>query len=185
MKAISLLNFKQKIIYIFLALFILVIDQFTKKWAVSSLTYSEPSAFLPFFNFTLLYNYGAAFSFLSDAGGWQRWFFGVVALCVSVLLLVWIARLERNKKVELLGLAFILGGAIGNLYDRVLLGYVVDFIDWFYPTSQSCLPFFYARLDLQTCHWPAFNIADAAILLGVALLLFDTFFKKDDKQDNK
>ncbi len=185
MNAMSLLNFKQKAIYLFLALFILVVDQLTKNWAVSSLVYSEPSGFLPFFNFTLLYNYGAAFSFLDDAGGWQRWFFGVVAFFVSLLLLVWIVRLERNKKVELFGLAFILGGAIGNLYDRVLLGYVVDFIDWFYPASQSCLPFFYARLDLQTCHWPAFNIADASILLGVTLLLFDTFFKKDEKQDSK
>ncbi len=185
MNAVSLVNFKQKSIYFFLAICIFIVDQLTKKWAVSNLIESDPNVFLPFFNFTLLYNYGAAFSFLSDAGGWQRWFFGIVALAVSLLILVWIVRLERDKKVELLGLAFILGGAIGNLYDRVLLGKVVDFIDWFYPTSQSCLPFFYPRQDLQTCHWPAFNIADAAILLGVTLLLFDTFFKKDEKQDGK
>lgn len=185
MNAISFINLKQKAIYLIVALVVFLIDQLTKSWAVSSLNYSEPSSFLPFFNFTLLYNYGAAFSFLSDAGGWQRWFFGGVAAAISMLLLVWIARLDRYKKIELSALAFILGGAIGNLYDRVWLGYVVDFIDWFYPASDSCLPFFYARPDWQTCHWPAFNIADAAILLGVALLLFDAFFTKNDQQGDK
>ncbi len=93
--------------------------------------------------------------------------------------MVWIIRIERTKKLELSALTFVLGGAVGNLYDRVLLGYVVDFIDWFYPATQSCLPFFYARLELQTCHWPAFNIADACILIGVTALLVDTFLSKD------
>lgn len=175
----TLVNVKQKSPYLLAAVIIFVLDQISKNWAVSGLVYSEVNEFLPFFNFTLLHNYGAAFSFLNDAGGWQRWFFTIVATTISIVLVVWIIRLERTKKIELFGLAFVLGGAVGNLYDRVLLGYVVDFIDWFYPASQSCLPFFYARLDLQTCHWPAFNIADASILLGVLLLLIDTFFAKD------
>lgn len=164
---------------------VITLDQITKHWAVVSLQYGEPKAFLPYFNFTLLHNYGAAFSFLSDAGGWQRWFFGVVAFAVSLLLIMWIAKLHSSKKWELAGLAFILGGAIGNLYDRIVLGYVVDFVDWFYPAAEGCLPFFYARAELQTCHWPAFNIADAAILLGVFLLLMDMlFFSQNTEQGN-
>jgi signal peptidase II len=177
------IDIKQKSPYFLVVAVIFVLDQITKNWAVSDLSYAEPNDFLPFFNFTLLYNYGAAFSFLSDAGGWQRWFFTIVAMAVSVLLVVWIMRLERTKKLELIALTFILGGALGNLYDRVLLGYVVDFIDWFYPASQSCLPFFYARQDLQSCHWPAFNIADACILLGVSALLIDTFLTKDNAKN--
>jgi signal peptidase II len=170
---------RQKSPYFLVVVVIFVLDQITKNWAVSGLSYSEPNDFLPFFNFTLLYNYGAAFSFLSDAGGWQRWFFASLAFAISSLLVVWIIRLERTKKLELSALTFVLGGALGNLYDRVLLGYVVDFIDWFYPATQSCLPFFYARLELQSCHWPAFNIADACILIGVTALLVDTFLSKD------
>lgn len=178
-------NLKQKWLWFFLAFVILVLDQITKAWAAGSLVYAEPNAFLPFFNFTLLHNYGAAFSFLSDAGGWQRWFFGFIALAVSLFLVVWIAKLETKKKIELAGLSFILGGAIGNLYDRITLGYVIDFIDWFYPTVNSCIPFFYARQELQTCHWPAFNIADAAILLGVFLLFIDMFFNQKNQKENK
>ncbi len=175
-------NIKQKSPYFLVVAVIFVLDQITKNWAVSSLHYAEPNDFLPFFNFTLLYNYGAAFSFLNDAGGWQRWFFTIVAIAVSTLLVVWMIRLERTKRLELIALTLVLGGALGNLYDRILLGYVVDFIDWFYPASQSCLPLFYARQDLQSCHWPAFNIADACILLGVSTLLVDTFLTKDSEK---
>ena len=146
-------------------------------WASSSLVYAEPLPFLPYFNFTLLHNYGAAFSFLADAGGWQRLLLGGVALVVSVFLIIWILCVKANKKVELAGLCFVLGGAVGNLWDRVFLGYVVDFVDWFYVTETSdCLPFFYSIFSTSSCHWPAFNIADASILLGVGLLLVDMFF---------
>ncbi len=176
--------FKQKKAWLALVVLVFVIDQVTKSWATSMLALGQPQPFLPFFNFTLLHNYGAAFSFLSDAGGWQWWFFTSVALAVSVFLVVWIAKIERTKKIELAGLSFILGGAIGNLCDRVLLGYVVDFVDWFYPASTSCLPFFYARSDLQSCHWPAFNVADSAILLGLLLLIIDMFFnQKNTRKD--
>jgi len=174
---------KQKGVWLCLALLIFIADQVTKSWAASVLSYSDPQSFLPFFNFTLLHNYGAAFSFLSDAGGWQRWFFGIVALAVSVFLVVWIFKLESSKKIELAGLSFILGGAVGNLYDRIVLGYVIDFVDWFYPAAESCLPFFYGRPELQTCHWPAFNIADSSILLGVALLIVDMFFADKEQKE--
>jgi len=155
---------------------------------VANLILAKPSAFLPYFNFTLLYNEGAAFSFLNDAGGWQRWFFAVIAGAVSIALVVWILKLSTTKKWELTGLAFILGGALGNLYDRIVLGKVVDFVDWFYPASESCLPLFYQRLDVldtMSCHWPAFNIADAAILAGAACLIIDAFFIKSEEVEEK
>lgn len=180
---------KQKSLWLSLALIIFIVDQVTKNWAAGVLTYSESQAFLPFFNFTLLHNYGAAFSFLSDAGGWQRWFFGIVAFAVSIFLLVWIVKLEPRKKIELAGLSCILGGALGNLYDRIVLGYVIDFVDWFYPiegsVAESCLPFFYGRPEFQTCHWPAFNIADSAILLGVGLLIIDMLFLNQEQSQEK
>ncbi|MGH1485096.1 MAG: signal peptidase II [Cellvibrionaceae bacterium] len=176
---------KQKSLWLLLALVVLVLDQYTKQLAVDTLVYSKPQPFLPFFNFTLLHNYGAAFSFLSDAGGWQRWFFGVIAFVVSVFLVVWILRLNYKKRLELAGLTLILGGALGNLWDRIVLGYVVDFIDWFYPAANGCLAFFYARPEAQTCHWPAFNIADSAILLGVGLLIIDIFFSQKNEGEDQ
>ena len=163
--------------YFLLALCILLVDQFTKSWAVSALSYAQPLPFVPFFQFTLLHNEGAAFGFLSQAGGWQRWVLGAVAFGVSAFLVVWMTRIAAAQRCELLGLSCILGGAIGNLWDRMALGYVVDFIDWYYPHTH-CLPFFYARIEAQTCHWPAFNIADAAILMGVGLLMIDMFCVK-------
>ncbi len=140
-----------------LTLLALVLDQLTKAWASGALEYAQPLAVMPMFNLTLLHNTGAAFSFLAQAGGWQRWFFAGVALLVSVVLLVWLLRVRVGKGIEAAGLALILGGALGNLYDRVAYGYVVDFIDVYY----------------QQWHWPAFNIADSAITLGVGLLLVD------------
>jgi signal peptidase II len=112
---------------------------------------------MPLFNLTLVYNRGAAFSFLSQAGGWQRWFFAVLALVVSVGLVIWLRKLKRHEFYSAIGLTLILGGAIGNLIDRVRLGYVIDFLDVYY----------------QQWHWPAFNIADSAITVGVMFLLLD------------
>ncbi|ROQ17057.1 signal peptidase II [Marinimicrobium koreense] len=149
-----------------LAIAVIALDQISKHWVSAALTYGEPVVFTPFFNFTLLHNPGAAFSFLSDAGGWQRWFFTVVAAVVSVVLVIWLARVSE-KRYEALALALILGGAIGNLYDRVVLGYVVDFIVVHY----------------QDYYWPAFNIADSAITVGAALLILDMLFGKDKRHD--
>src|SRR5690606_20556007 len=103
-----------------LALVVIVLDQITKQWVSAALTYGEPVVITSFFNFTLLHNPGAAFSFLSDASGWQRWFFTVVAIVVSGVLVVWLARVAASKPLESLALALILGGAIGNVYDRVV-----------------------------------------------------------------
>lgn len=149
-----------------IALIVIILDQISKYWVSATLTYGDPVVFTSFFNFTLLHNTGAAFSFLSEAGGWQRWFFTAVAAGVSVVLVIWLARVAE-KRYEALGLALILGGAIGNLYDRVVLGHVVDFIVVHY----------------QDYYWPAFNIADSAITVGAALLILDMLFGKDKHHD--
>ena len=148
-----------------LAVIIVVLDQASKMWVAGTLEYGVPLEFTSFFNFTLLHNPGAAFSFLSDAGGWQRWFFGIIAIGVSGLLIVWLARLGSTKHWEAVALALILGGALGNLYDRIALGYVVDFIVFHYHQH----------------HFPAFNIADSAITGGAIMLLIDMFFFKKDE----
>lgn len=145
-----------------LALIVVVLDLASKHLASANLTYGDPVVFTSFFNFTLLHNPGAAFSFLSDAGGWQRWFFTVIAAVVSVVLVVWIAR-SANKFLEAFGLTMILGGAVGNLYDRVQHGYVVDFIVVHY----------------QHYYFPAFNLADSAITLGAILLIADVFVNRE------
>lgn len=146
--------------WLLLAVVAIVLDQYTKQLATASLTYAEPVPVLSFLNWTLLHNYGAAFSFLSDAGGWQRYFFSALAALVSIAFTVWLVRMPRALRVLPLAIALILGGALGNLIDRVSLGYVVDFIHIYY----------------QDFHFPAFNIADSAITLGTILLIVDTFF---------
>lgn len=138
-----------------LAAVILVLDQITKVWAVSALELYRPVEVLPFFNLTLLHNTGAAFSFLADAGGWQRWFFAGLTLVIGIGIAVWLVRLRPEERLTRLCLALILGGAIGNLIDRVRLGYVIDFLDF----------------HAAGWHWPAFNIADAAISCGAVLLI--------------
>jgi signal peptidase II len=145
--------------WVWLAVTALVIlfDWQTKAMATEALELYRPVEVFSWLNITLAHNYGAAFSFLSDAGGWQRWFFIVLSSGVSVVLLVWLIRLPRHEWLTGLGLALILGGAIGNLVDRVQLGYVVDFIDVYY----------------KDWHYPAFNVADSAITCGVVLLLLD------------
>ncbi len=144
------------------SLLVVIFDQLTKFLADSQLNYAEPLALLPSFNLTLLYNPGAAFSFLSDASGWQRWFFVTVSLLASVFLVLWLRKLKPEQKLLALALALVLGGALGNLIDRLLLGHVVDFIQVYY----------------KTFYWPAFNIADSAITVGAALLIWDALFAK-------
>ena len=140
------------------SLLVIVLDQLTKLWASSALSYADPVALIPFVNLTLLHNTGAAFSFLSEAGGWQRWFFALVALLISAVILVWLKRLPAGKVWLAVSLALVLGGALGNVWDRIYLGYVVDFIDVYY----------------RHWHWPAFNIADSAISVGAVMLVIDS-----------
>lgn len=139
---------------------IIVLDLWTKQIASDSLTLYRPVELTSWLNMTLAHNYGAAFSFLSDAGGWQRWLFTGLASVVTVVLVVWLLRLPTNEKLTAAALSLVIGGAVGNLIDRIVNGYVVDFIDVFY----------------QGHHWPAFNLADSAITCGVILLLVDGIF---------
>ena len=149
-----------------LALVMILLDQYTKALATDSLAYARPVEVFSWFNLTLQHNTGAAFSFLSDAGGWQRWFFTVVALVISVALAVWLFIAPRANWLLCLSLALILGGAIGNVWDRIALGYVVDFISVHY----------------QGWYFPAFNIADSAITVGAACMLLDSFLNRDSEQ---
>jgi signal peptidase II len=150
--------------YLWISALVLVFDQISKYIANTSMSLYQTIEVVPYFNFTLAYNYGAAFSFLADAGGWQRWFFTGLAAIFSVVIFVWITRLKSSAKLEAISLSLILGGAIGNLVDRLIFGYVIDFLDVYY----------------QSYHWPAFNIADSAICIGAVLLILDSFKKKDE-----
>lgn len=143
-----------------LALAVLALDQATKLWAASALDYAAPVPLLPFLNLTLVHNTGAAFSFLADAGGWQRGFFIVLSGVVSAVLAVWLWRLPRESRWLGVALALVLGGAVGNLVDRVAYGYVIDFVD----------------LHAGGWHWPAFNVADSAISVGAVLLIAESLF---------
>src|SRR5690606_2752268 len=124
----------------------------------------------PLINWMLAYNPGAAFSFLGDAGGWQRWFFTVLSLLVSGFLVVWLIKLRDTEKWTSISLALVLGGAVGNLIDRVLYGHVIDFIDFCAYTGNGCVPLFDPS-GRGSCHRPAFNIADSAIFIGAILLI--------------
>ncbi len=142
---------------------VIVLDQLTK-WLISSwLSLYETVEVIPYFNLTLAHNTGAAFSFLAQAGGWQRWFFVGLALVISIGLIIWLRKVKDNN-LESLSISLILGGAIGNVIDRFLLGYVVDFLDVYYGNY----------------HWPAFNIADSAIVVGAMLLILDSFKSKPE-----
>ena len=149
-----------------LSLLAVVLDQ-ASKWAVdSSMQLYQSIPLVPYFNLTYVRNTGAAFSFLSEAGGWQRWFFAGLAIVISIVIAVWLARLKQHETLLAVALSLVLGGAIGNLIDRLAYGYVIDFLDVYY----------------QTWHWPAFNIADSAITLGVVLILLESFGLVGSKQ---
>src|SRR5690606_27071191 len=140
---------------------VVIVDQICKRWATQSLTEGMPKVVTPVFDLMLAYNRGAAFSFLHDAGGWQRWLFTGIALVASVAMTIWLARVKSTPNRLLGSLTLVLAGAVGNLIDRVRFGHVIDFI---------------------SVHWgehyfPAFNIADAAISIGAALLLLDMLIR--------
>jgi signal peptidase II len=142
-----------------LSLLAIVLDQGSKIIIDSSMQLYQSIPILPFFKLTYVHNTGAAFSFLSDAGGWQRWLFAGLAFAISIIIAVWLSRLQKHETLLAAALSLVLGGAIGNLIDRLAYGYVIDFLDVYYGTW----------------HWPAFNIADSAITLGVALMLAESF----------
>ena len=144
-----------------LATVIIILDQITKLWVSQSFVYGENMAVTDFFNLVLVHNSGAAFSFLSNAGGWQRWFFSAIAAIASVWIIL-LLRKHKQEKLFCFSLTLILGGALGNLIDRAAYGYVVDFLDFYW----------------NTYHFPAFNIADSAVTCGAGVLLWESFIKK-------
>lgn len=151
--------------WLLIALAIIVIDQISKLLVDASFHYGQQLALIPgFFNLTLAYNPGAAFSFLADAGGWQRHFFTGLAIAISIGI-IWTLRKHQNEPRFCLQLSLILGGAVGNAIDRVVYGHVVDFIQVYY----------------QNWYYPAFNIADSAICIGVALMLIDGLLRRDKR----
>lgn len=150
---------------------IIFIDQLTKWMAEVNLNVGQPIEVLSFLNMTLYYNEGAAFSFLAGQGGWQRWFFAILALSVSLFILNWLRTLPKNEKWTAIGLSLVLGGAVGNLIDRVLAGKVIDFIDFHFP-----LP--YINPDY---HFATFNVADIGISVGAALLIAVSLFGSDSE----
>lgn len=140
-----------------LTLLVILIDQASKYWASVDLIPYQPEPVFPMLNFTLAYNTGAAFSFLSKTGEWHRWFFAAFSFIMSGALIVWIIRLPSTARLQTLALSLILGGAIGNLIDRAYWGFVIDFIDTYY----------------KHYHWTVFNIADSFICIGAFLLFID------------
>ena len=153
--------------WLWLSVLTILLDQITKKWAQAELLWHKPLAIFPGFNLTLIYNKGAAFSFLSQADGWQRWFFIALSSVISIVLFFWLKSVsQQNNVVVKAAIALILGGAVGNLIDRTLAGQVTDFIQVYYASH----------------YFPAFNIADSAITSGAGLLILDMFMENRKKK---
>jgi signal peptidase II len=147
---------------------LVVLDQISKLWALSALDYQQPVPVIDgFWNWTLVYNYGAAFSLLHDAGGWQKWMFSGLAVVISGLLSFWLARTPRGDWRTALPFALVIAGALGNLIDRIRFGYVVDFVQWYW----------------NGWYWPVFNVADSAISVGAVLLVLLGFGASNRKED--
>jgi signal peptidase II len=156
--------------WLWLAAVMFIIDQLTKYWTVHALDLYESYRILSFFHFTYARNYGAAFSFLGDAGGWQKYLFTAIALLVSAYLIYLLKRNSAAQRWSNIAYALILSGALGNVTDRLLFGYVVDFLDF----------------DLGFYRWPTFNIADTAIFIGAAIIILESFFApQDDKKKDR
>lgn len=152
-----------------IASLIFLLDQFTKMQVVQNLYLGQRNELTVFFNLVHVRNYGAAFSFLSEAGGWQRWFLTFVSAVASMVIVHWIKKSDEKKYLETLSLIIILGGALGNFYDRLILGYVIDFLDFHW----------------SGVHFPAFNIADTAITIGAILFIADNLiFNRYAKEES-
>ncbi len=151
---------------LWLAILLIIIDQYTKYLAVKYLVFAQPVPVIPNLNFTLFFNEGAAFGFLANMGGWQIWFLSIVALTISGVLIYWLHKLPAKFSTEVIALNLILSGAIGNVIDRIAQGKVTDFIDFY----------------IGNWHFATFNIADMAISIGAALLIYHEFFIKPKKE---
>ncbi|MCK5818057.1 MAG: signal peptidase II [Psychromonas sp.] len=153
--------------WLWLSAIVIIIDQLSKYWTVQSLALGESYEVLSFFHFTYAQNYGAAFSFLGNAGGWQRYFFTSIALIVSVYIVYLLQHNSEDKYWSNMAFSLILAGALGNVIDRIIFGYVIDFLDF----------------NLGFYHWPIFNVADSSICIGVVMFILDPFFAVDGEKD--
>ena len=153
----------KKAIALSLSVFVVCCDQLTKYWAITHLIPYASLPVLPMLSWTLLFNSGSAFSFLSETGSWHTWFFSGFSALVSMAIMIWILRMAASLSAQMFALALVLGGALGNLMDRIRFGYVIDFIDFYY----------------KTYHFPAFNLADSAICIGGIWLATVWFFEKE------
>lgn len=170
-KSVSLSDMKVSMLKgLSLSIVIIIFDQLTKHYAVEHLALYETFIVFHGFNFTMAHNTGAAFSFLSDAGGWQRFFFIGLGCIVSICIIFWMKSLPVGKRCLFLALALVLGGVMGNVWDRIQYGYVIDFID----ISLSFLPWKIFN------PWPTFNIADSAIFIGAILLIIDAIWLNNE-----
>ncbi|MFQ2959007.1 signal peptidase II [Legionella pneumophila] len=149
--------------WLVLSFLVIICDQLSKYWVGVLLTPYKPMPVMPMLNFTLAFNTGAAFSFLSGAGDWHRWFFAGFSFLMSIILLIWLVRTPEQARFQSVGISLILGGAIGNLIDRGLHGYVIDFIDVYYKHH----------------HFATFNLADSAICVGAAILVLDLLIRRE------
>ncbi len=151
----------KNLIWLFIAALIIMLDQTSKIWAVSHLMMHQPVYILSFFNLTLDYNTGAAFSFLSHLHGGQRWFLISFCTLISIGIIIWLLRIPSERKWLAFSLMLILGGGLANLWDRITLGYVIDFIQW----------------HISHWSWPIFNVGDSAITVGSVILAINLFFE--------
>jgi signal peptidase II len=144
--------------YLSLSVIVIALDLYTKHLIQNDFVFGESKTITSFFDLVRYHNEGSAFGFLNNAGGWQKWFFTAISV-IAVIVIIYLIKKHSEQKLFCVGLALVLGGAIGNLYDRVTLGYVVDFLNF----------------HINNHYWPAFNVADSAICVGVGLLLWDSF----------
>lgn len=164
----SKINLSQSALrWCWISVLIIILDQVTKFLAVALLPFDRAVPVLPFFNLALAHNMGAAFSLLGQAGGWTAWLFGGFAVVISVLIIIWLRRINKSQRWLAVALTLILGGALGNLIDRIHYGFVIDFIQLYY----------------KNWYWPAFNVADSAICVGAVMLAIEMLFSKSHQSN--
>jgi len=148
--------------WLWISMIIVILDRLSKSWIIEHLSLGQSIKVFPFFNIIYTYNRGAAFSFLNEAGGWQAWLFVIIAIGVSIFIIFWLFRLTKKQTLGKLSLALILGGTIGNLYDRIMYKHVIDFLDFY----------------ISSWHYPVFNVADSAICIGAIILIIELIWKR-------